>query len=168
VAWTFATVYIRVRPLARGLRSILTRQSATGCTATIEFRQQGDLVLPEIPARWSSRREPLEPQIVTSGGNPQLVFKYVPGDVPQTKTLDLAPGQWEEVAVAIQRQDGTASAFGAESYAAPDWRYLGWDLKQGVYDVTVRVESSGISASRRFKLDNLKPDFARFRLTPAE
>ena len=167
VPWTFATVYVRVAPLPRVARSMLVRQSAAGATVTIEFRQNGQLVLPEIAGRWSARREPVEPEIVTGpSGQPTVRWKFLPEQVPNSRTLDLAPGRWEEVAVAIQRQDGTASAFAAESYAHSDWRHQGWDLPRGVYDVTVRVASSGVSRARDFMLDNLAADFNRFRLTP--
>jgi len=165
VQWTFAVVHVRVRPLPRLIRSVLVRESAAGCTATVEFRQNGELVMPEVPARWSSRPEPVRLEIRQSANVTQLVGVYVPENVPQTKTLDLAPGRWEEVAVAILRDDGEAFAFGAESYAHNEWRNPAWKLDRGVYVVTVRVEASGLSASGQFRLDNLAADFNRFRLT---
>jgi hypothetical protein len=68
----------------------------------------------------------------------------------------------EEVAIAVQRADGSASAFGAESYAFPGWQNPAWELKRQVYEITVRVRASGLETSCRFRLDNLALDFATF------
>jgi hypothetical protein len=89
--------------------------------------------------------------------------------VPQTLRMDVpASDVGQEVAVAVLRSDGTAHAWGAESYAFPNWKNPNWDLKRKVYEVTVRVRASGLTASRRFRLDNLASDFAKFSaLTPA-
>jgi hypothetical protein len=67
------------------------------------------------------------------------------------------------VAVAILFQDGEAFAWGAESYAEGG-RRRDWKLERGEYDVAIRVESSGIRRTFRFKLDNLAADFSRFGL----
>lgn len=165
VQWQFATVWVRVRPLPRGLSALLVRESATGATTTIEFRQGGRRVIPEVAARWSAQREPIEAEVKGYvAAQPIIELRYKPDAVPRTKVHDLAPGRWEEVAVAVLRDDGEAYAFGAESYAYPEWRRPEWKLERGEYDVTVRIESAGPSATRQFRLDNLAPDFNRFRL----
>lgn len=165
VAWTFATVWVRVEPLPRGIKAILVRESATGATATVEFRQSGRRVLPEVAARWSSQREPVEADVKGFvAGQPIIEFKYTPEALPRTNVHDLTPGRWEEVAVAVLRDDGEAYAFGAESYAFPEWRRPEWKLERGEYEVTLRIESAGPSATKRFRLDNLTADFNRFRL----
>ncbi len=144
---------------------------------TLEFRESGkkDLVLPEVPARWSSRPEPLRTDYVDpdpSLGLPkgaQLVRRTPdPALVPQTLVLDLpASGRWEEVAVAVLKADGEAYAWGAESYLFSGWRNPVWRLQRGTYDVTVRLEASGATTASCFKLDNLTTDFARFELRTA-
>ncbi len=181
--WTFAHVWIRNRPLPPIIRGVLVRESATACTATVEFSKGGERVLPEIPARWSSRPEPTKVELepLTEGpaasaagtgaavmaGTPEVhqnvIVRYEPSMVPQSLTNDLAPGRWEEVAVAILFDDGEAFAWGAESYAAGG-RRTDWRLDRGEYNVAIRVESSGLRKTLRFKLDNLAADFSRFGL----
>jgi hypothetical protein len=165
VAWTFATVWVRVKPLPHGISALLVRETATSATATVEFRQGGRRVLPEVPARWSAQREPVEAEVKGYvAGQPVIEFKYTPEAVPRTKVHDLAPGRWEEIAVAVLRDDGEAYAFGAESYGWPEWRRGEWKLERGEYEVTVRIESAGPTMTKRLRLDNLTTDFSRFRL----
>jgi hypothetical protein len=95
----------------------------------------------------------------------QTRIVFDPSLVPQTLANDLAPGHWEEVAVAILFDDGQAFAWGAESYSAGG-RRVDWSLERGDYEVSVRVASSGIQKVFRFRLDNLAIDFSRFRLEP--
>ena len=81
-------------------------------------------------------------------------------------TYDLPAGdRWEEIAIAILLQEGDAYGFGANSYQFPLWRNPTWQLPRGVYTVTIKLDASGVSKTERFKLDNLKTDFARFRTT---
>jgi hypothetical protein len=97
------------------------------------------------------------------GGSPSFSMQYDATIVPSTKRLDVPAGEdGEEVAIAVLRSDGSASAFGAESYAFLDWKNPDWELKRQVYRVTVRARASGVSKSCRFDLDNLAPDFAKF------
>ncbi len=176
--WHFATAHVRNRALHSALARLLVRQSATAATATIEFRKGGAKVLPEIAGRWSSRPEPLRFEMVDDQGIAVVAAKsgqqappitrvvYDLTLVPATLTLDLAPGKWEEVAVAILHDGGDAYAFGAESYGygPPPFSNPAWKLDRAEYDVTVTVQSSGVSATRTFKLDNLAADFSRFKL----
>ena len=77
-----------------------------------------------------------------------------------------ASSRWEEIAIAIVHQDGGAYGFGARSYEHPEWRNpTGVGSRR--HTVTVRLEASGVRKTKRFKLDNLKVDFARFRTNPA-
>jgi hypothetical protein len=164
--WTFAHVWIRNRPLPRGLRSILVRETASAATATLKFSKARQQVLPQIPARWSSKREPTKQEIgPTIEGSEwrELITTYLPEVVPQTLTNDLTPGKWEEVAVAVLFADGQAYAWGAESYSAGG-RREDWKLERGEYEVAISVESSGISKTFEFRLDNFAADFSRFRL----
>ena len=41
--------------------------------------------------------------------------------------------------------------------------HMAWKLDRGVYTITVHLEASSVSKTQRFKLDNLKEDFSRFR-----
>jgi hypothetical protein len=174
VPWVFAAVEIRNRPLWRPLQAVLVRESALGCEVTLEFRVQGQkqLAIPEVAARWSGQPEPIRsvpvvtsPNVgmTTGQANVTFVAHYDQTMVPQTLRFDVpAADVGQEVAIAMLRQDGTAHAWGAESYAFPEWKNPVWQLQRQVYEVTVGVQASGISKSRRFLLDNLAPDFARF------
>jgi hypothetical protein len=180
VPWTFAVVSVRNKPLPRVLRAILVREIAADCSVTLEFRRSGELAVPEVPARWSSRPEPLRIEPVSPGAGTttaasasssgttvgQVRFNFDLSMVPATLRQDLAPGRWEEIAVAILHQGGDAYGWGAMSYAFAGGNNPDWRLDRGVYEVTVRAQSSGISEAARFKLDNLSADFARFKLTP--
>ena len=179
VPWVFAAVKIRNRPLWRPLQAVLVRNSALGCEVTLEIRVPGQtqLAIPEIAARWSGQPEPIRsvpmPAPVSPGGSGQsrviMVAQYDPTMLPQTLRFDVPSTQdGQEIAIAVLRDDGTAHAWGAESYAFPGWKNPVWELDRQVYEVTVRAQASGISKSRRFRLDNLAPDFARFsRVEPA-
>jgi len=174
-AWTFAHVWIRNKPLPPIIRNVLVRESADSSTATVEIRKGNDRVLPEIPARWSSQPEPNRIEPITDLGVALVAAKsgqsmparvvYDPALVPQSLTIDLAPGRWEEVAVAILFADGQAFAWGAESYAEGG-RRSDWKLDRGEYEVAIRIESSGIRKTFKFRLDNLAADFSRFGLKP--
>jgi hypothetical protein len=155
------------------IRNVLIRESAAGCRATIQVSKGGEHILPEIPARWSSRPEPMRVETLDDHGMAILAAEagqvmpvqtqlvYDQSMVPQTLTNDLGPGRWEEVAVAILFDDGAAFVWGAESYAEGG-RRAEWQLDRGEYDVALRVESSGIRKTFTFKLDNLAADFSRF------
>jgi hypothetical protein len=172
-------VEIHNRPLRWPLRLLVTRNSADGCEVTLEFRRQGEkaLAISEVPARWSGHPQPIRsvPVIKTSessgGGAVEVDFlpHYDPTMVPGTLRFDVpATEAGQEVALAVLREDGTAHAWGAESYAYPAWKNPNWALERRRYEVTVKVRASGISTSARFILDNLASDFARFsRLEPA-
>lgn len=163
--WHFAAAWVRNRPLHPLLARVLVRQSATAATATIEFRKAGQKVLPEIAGRWSSKPEPIRAVPVAQGQT--LIVQYDPTMVPDTQVVDLAPGHWEEVAVAILHARSDAYAFGAESYqhGNPPFSNPAWKLDRAEYQVTVTVQSSGVSATRTLKLDNLAADFSRFKLS---
>jgi hypothetical protein len=164
--WTFAAVRIHNKPLPKLLRAIIVRSTAECCDVTLEFREPGrsHLAMPLVLARWSSHPEPLRSvQVSDDTGTHSFSVQYDPTIVPATKRLDVPAGDGgEEVAIAVQRLDGSASAFGAESYAFPEWRNPDWELKRQIYEVTVRARASGVTKSRRFTLDNLAPDFAKF------
>lgn len=170
--FTFAAVEVRNRPLPHLVRSILLRGSATGCEVTLEFREPGTkhLAIPRVPARWSSQPEPF--RLVPTQGSPQPQYsvQFDPTIVPQTLRLDVpAADVGYEVAVAmLTLDDGKAYAWGAESYGFPASKNPAWELKRQVYEVKVIATASGVAKSRRFLLDNLEPDFAKFsRLIPA-
>jgi len=132
----------------------------------MEFREAGrdHLALPVVPGRWSSHPEPVRSVLVKDEADaPSFVVQYDPTLTPQTRRLDVAAGDTgEEVAVAILRADGTAHAWGAESYAFPGCSNPDWELKRLIYDVRVSVTASGISKNRTVRLDNLTVDFAQF------
>lgn len=153
------------RPLSRPWRWFLVRQSAEGLEAVIELRRAGELELaiPEVQGRWSGTPQPLRLVGVNEQGEPVYVFEE--SIVPQTVQITLPPTEeGHELAVVFLRDDGTAYAWSATSYAyGAEWRNPEWALERRVYEVTVRVRASGISKRKRFRLDNLSADFARFR-----
>ena len=171
--WTFAVVHVRNRPLPSWVP--LARLTAESCRALIEFRrgEENDLAIPEIDARWSSRPEPIRQDLVdppkdldAPEGAKLVIQHFDPGAVSHTMTYDLPAGdRWEELAIAILHQEGDAYGFGANSYQFALWRNPTWQLPRGVYTVTIKLDASGVSKTERFKLDNLKTDFARFRTT---
>jgi len=162
VGWTLAEAHVRVRPLPRWLQTVLVRGTAANCTARITFKQNGQQVLPTIDGRWSGRPQPIKRDHYPSVGT--VYAQFDPEQVPQSKSLDLVPGRLEGIAVAVLRHDGTASMFGAESYAGGiGWKHPGWDMQHGVYDVELHVEGAGVSTAR-FKLEFFSPDFSQFHL----
>lgn len=183
VAWTFATVRVFNRPITGWLGSIVTRQSAEGCLVSIEFRRWREdvLALPAIRGRWSSSPEPLRSQILLasppnpehpewSPGEtaPQVMSFYDPGIDPPRLTVPPSHAG-EEIAVAVLRDDGTAYAWGTESYAYAEWRKPEWQLVVGTtYAVTVRVEGSGVTETKRFTLAFLSSNFQEFDLEPVD
>jgi hypothetical protein len=168
VPWTFAAVEVRNLPVIRALGWLLVRQPAQGCEVTTEFRTPGlpAIVVGPVAARWSAQPEPIRsvPVLNAKTGAIAFVSHYDQTMVPQTLRMDVpAGGGGQEVGLAIQRPDGTAHAWEAESYAHADWKNPAWALGAQMYDVTVRVRGSGVSSSRRFSLNNLgPPNFAAF------
>lgn len=126
--WVFAVVRVRNRPPSRVLRWFLVRQSAEGCEATIEFRRAGeaDLAIPETQARWSGTPQPLRIVGVDTAG--QIVKVFDQEMVPATTQIDLPPTEeGHELAVAFIRDDGSAYAWSATSYAyGMEWRNPEW------------------------------------------
>ncbi len=172
VQWTFAAVKIYNRPLRWPLGALLLRSIATACEVSVEFRIPGggELVMPPVAAGWSSQPEPLRSVLLPgSGGNPSFTLQYDSSMLPARRRLDIPAGSdGHEVAIAVLRSDGTAHAFGAESYAHAAWKHPDWELRRQVYEVTVRAQASGVTTSGRFTLNYLAPDFATFtRLEPA-
>jgi len=153
-----------------------------GCAVTVEFhRRDGTLAFHSVEGRWSSQPEPLRRQPVTGVPNVQqflnapqpavqvtLADFYDPALAAASRRLDISAEQGgEEVAVAVLKSDGTAFAWGAESYAFAGWAKSDWQLELGtVYYVTVRVEGSGVHAASRFELPFLAGDFSKFTLSP--
>lgn len=168
VPWTFATVRVYNRPLPKPFSALIVRGTAECCEVTLEFREPGKsyLSLPQVPARWSSHPEPLRSiAIIDENGVPSMSTQYDPTVMTSTKRLDIpASDGGEEVAIAFLTSDGAAAAFGAESYAFPGWMNPDWRLERRVYEVSVYVRGSGVSKKRRFSLDNLAVDFARFAM----
>lgn len=177
--WQFAAAEVRNRPLNRVFAAVFIRETAAAASAIIEYRRSGAKAFPEVAARWSTRPEPLRFETVDqqdmavlaakSGQQAPVATRVVfdPTLVPSTTVVDLAPGQWDEVAVAILHEGGDAYAFGAQSYAfgPPPFSNPEWKLDRGEWEVTLTVRSSGVTATKTFKLDNLSADFSRFKLT---
>jgi hypothetical protein len=170
--WTFAVVHVRNRQLPSWVP--LSRLTAESCRALVEFRRgdERDLAIPEIDARWSARPEPIKQELVDppdelaqeAPGAKLVIQRFDPAAVPNTLTYDVPAGdRWEEIAIAILHQEGDAYGFGANSYQYPQWRNPLWQLDRRVYTVTVKLDASSVSKTQRFKLDYLKPDFARFK-----
>jgi hypothetical protein len=169
--WTFAVVDVRNKPLPGWLQGFLVRAGAIGCEVTLAFREEGakGLAMPEVKARWSSQPEPLRATpTLGPAGNVVFVQHFDPSLVPQTLSFDVPAGDGGyEVALAIKREDGSANAFAADSYAYQDWNNPDLELEKGTYEVTVAVNGSGVSRSKRFRLNNLTNDFGAFsNLTP--
>ena len=172
VPHAFASVRVYNRPLPGLISSVLMRATAQGCEVTLEFCDQAGRtrVLPIVPARWSSQPEPLRSVTVIDPktGGQSNVLQFEPALVPESRRLNIPPGNdGHEVAVALQRFDGSAHAFGADSYIYPEWRHRDRNLGSAVYRVTVRLQASGIKISKKFELENLTQNFATFcSLTP--
>jgi len=178
LAWTFAAVQVRNKPLGRPWRWLLSRESAQGCRVTTDFLQWvgGTRVMPSVRGRWSSHPEPLRSVRVEVPSGQQvaaaLVGVTVRYEAQYDPTLDppeqtvAASQTGEEVAVAILRNAGGASAWGTESYAYWQWEKPEWKLDPGTYRVEIRVEGSSVSKSAAFKLEYLNEDFVAFRLQP--
>ena len=165
VPWTFAAVEVKNRPLFPLLRSFLVRDSAQSCEVTLEFREPGkrQLAIPSVPARWSAQPEPLRSVPVQGPSGTTFAVQYDPSLVPQSLRLDVPAGDTgREIGVAVLRSDGTAHAWGAQSYAYVDWKNPDWVLQRQVYEVTVIARASGVTARHRFTLDNLAANFATF------
>ena len=172
VAWTFAAVQIRNRPMGAPFNRLLTRDAAQGCVVDLDFFKWGtdERVMPTVPGRWSSHPEPLR-----SVPSKSVTTTYGGGTISFTKEYDasLSPREHnvpagrggEEVAVAVLAPKG-AFAFSAASYASPDWAVPEWQLSHGTYRVVVRVHGSSIENERAFKLEYLDDDFAKFVLQP--
>jgi hypothetical protein len=164
VPWTFATVEIHNKPLPPRVAWLISRETALDCTAEVEFRRRGELVVGPVAARWNDRLEPLRLQ--PAGEGTTWFAVYAPELVPETERRDLPPStRGSSVAVAILRDDGTASAWGARSYGFRDWRNPEWELSRGEYEVTIRVAFADHSAESTYRLPFTKSDFAAFRLT---
>jgi hypothetical protein len=178
IPWTFAAVQARNKPLGLPWRWLLSRESAQGCRVTIDILHWvgSARVMPSVRGRWSSHPEPLRSVRVEvpagervtaalAGITARYEAQYDPTLDPPEQTV-AASEAGEEVAVAILRQTGGASAWGTESYAYPGWAKPEWQLDHGTYRVEVRVEGSSVSKTAAFKLEYLNEDFARFRLQP--
>ena len=87
--WTFAQVEVRNRPLTRWLAWAFSRDTAFDCTAELEFRRGGELLLGPIPGRWSDRPEPYNHQAdVTTG---RVYALYAPDIAVESKRWTLPP-----------------------------------------------------------------------------
>lgn len=184
VAWTFAAVRIRNRPVVRPFRWLLTREPAAGCTVFIDFFKWGTserALPPAIPGRWSSHPEPLRavpnpppgPALPYSGGTAILDPNYTPFAlvfdprlIQRQQDVAVSTGG-EEVAVAVLRA-GEAFAFTDSSYGHPSWGQPDLKLDRGTYRVVVRVQGSTIEHEQAFSLEYMSDDFASFQLHLAE
>jgi hypothetical protein len=190
VDWTFATVRVFNRATMPRVFSWLTRSTAQACEATIEFRKVGDdrLAFPPVAARWSSRPEPgtevvvpsrinIDPLSMAASASSAMNTVQVAGLEPirvysaaraaESRRWDLAAGpKGEEIAVAVLKAGGRAFAWGAESQAYPEWANPEWELDYGTYDVTIRVQGSGVEVAGTFALRFRSDAFSEFRLAP--
>jgi hypothetical protein len=183
VAWTFAAVWVRNKPMPRVVRWFLVREAAQACRATVDFFTWGTdaRAVPSVRGRWSGNPEPLRTVRVDTGPTNAMAYAASGQQPPVTfcaqydPTLD--PGEHdvrssdggEQVAVAVLRADGSRNAYawGTESYAYPLWEKPEWRLPHGTYKVVVSIEANGVSKQRAFKLEFLDNDFSKFRLTVA-
>jgi hypothetical protein len=184
VAWTFAAVRIRNKPLTWPFHWLLTREAAQGLEVQIDFFtwSSGERAMSSVPGRWSSTPQPLRSvpspppqtaaQLASTGGTAVLdpnyqSFKsvYDPDLIRRQHDVPVTRGG-EEVAVAILRA-GEAFAFTDSSYGHPAWGQPELRLQRGTYRVVVRVHGSSIDHTQAFKLEYLSDDFTSFRLEPA-
>jgi hypothetical protein len=180
VPFTFAAVQVRNKPLGRPWRWFLSRSSASGCRAAIDFFRwsSDERVMPPVPGRWSSHPEPLRsvptavppvPALSASSSwtvITQFELVYDPTLDPPDNDVRASVGG-EEMAVAVLTQHG-AFAWGTESYTYDEWAKPEWKLDHGTYRVVIRVEGSSVSKTTAFKLEYLDEDFAKFRLQLVE
>lgn len=161
--WTFAAVEARNRPLPSWLSWLFTRETAYGCHISIEFLRGNQTVIEAFAGRWSDRPEPIRVDPLPDG-----TFRFVPALelLPGSRVFDLPPTwRWHEVAVAVLRTDGTAHAWGAESYFSPEWRRPDWELDQARYEIALDVTWADQRTKALFELKFTSTDFADFQVT---
>jgi hypothetical protein len=172
--WKFAVVHVFNRSdMPRGF-GFLTRATAEGCEATLEFRKRGhdELAFAALPARWSSRPEPSTKIVLpysalpggtvaaSAGSSPTTlggaaVDVFDAGKAVESRSWDVTSGlRGQEIAIAVRTQSGEAYAWGAESQRFPQWDNPAWKLDQPAeYDVTIRLDASGVTAEETFTLE---------------
>jgi hypothetical protein len=171
-------VHIKVinRPLTGWRGRWLLRNVATGCSAHIRFISRSDSSTVELPGRWSANPEPLMlmASIGTSGAVSGATYvasleamSFDPTKVPQTRVIDVSPGEAGQlVAIALKTQ-GQAEAYGfaSESYGFSDLQNPNWRLPHTEYVVEVVAEAGGLrSEPARFVLRNQGNDYTGLSL----
>ncbi|MGA9762402.1 MAG: hypothetical protein WBQ14_08270 [Gaiellaceae bacterium] len=150
-------VHVRVvnRPLS-GLRGRwLLCNVATGCTVSITMTSRSDGTGLTFQGRWSGNPEPMT---ILTHGQGDIAVVYDPMKLPQTRVIDVSPGEeGQTMAIAIKAEgDSRAYCFASESYERlGDLRKPGWELPHKEYDVVVVAQAGGISSPpTRFLLRN--------------
>lgn len=153
VEWQFAAAHLRNQEPQSWI-PLAGRDAALWCRGEIEFRQDGQLVVGPVPARWSARPEPLRHEPLSDrSGRIIVVALAAPELVGASEEYDLpAGGRWEEIAVAVRRGD-EAYAWGSTSYFHDEWRNPEWELEPGIYEVKLMLTFSGGTAEQNFTLE---------------
>lgn len=108
VAWTFATVRVRNKPLPPRLSRHLSREEAHGCIVEIDYYHwdSGGRLFPTIRGRWSSAPEPLRRV------PPSLLAELSPGSSESSsRGQAIVPGTYSTGAASLPVSGGTASTF---------------------------------------------------------
>lgn len=167
VPFKFAVVHVFNAPIRGPLGRLLLRQRAEAARIRLEWYLNGALVIAPYDGRWSDTPEPFTfaPGAVFPGGV-ETIPVFDVAKAMQSRLNSIAPGgDGSEVAVAVLRADGTAHAWGPESYEYDDWRKPEWELDRGDYELRVRVTAGGAEASKTLRVTFLSDDFAAFRTT---
>jgi hypothetical protein len=108
VAWTFATVRVRNKPLPPRLSRHLSREEAHGCIVEIDYYHwdSGGRSFPTIRGRWSSAPEPLR-RVPLS-----LLAELSPGSSESSsRGQAIVPGTYPAGAAGLPVSGGTARTF---------------------------------------------------------
>jgi hypothetical protein len=86
---------------------------------------------------------------------PTVIDVFDEGKAVESRRWDVTSGhRGQEIAVAVLTARDEAYAWGAESQRFREWDNPEWKLDQpGRYDVTVRLDASGVEKSETFELE---------------
>ena len=165
----YLNVRIINRPLGGLLGKWLLRNTATGCIASVSFKELGSGKRPveDAAARWAAKPEPVTMQIDGSGS----VF-WVPDitKLGEAFRLDLSPSQNGETVVVALKHEGDAPAYAVSEIshreAPADRRAEKLKLPGDEYRVTIRVEAGGVYSEADFRMRNRDSTLNGFSIQP--
>jgi hypothetical protein len=162
------------RPLEGWRSRWLLRNVATGCKVRVKFISRSDRTGPAFDARWSGHPEPFTfmPFHATSGNVVVQAVQAIvdPTKIPQTRVIDISPGNEGQVVGIAIKTEGRAAAygFGPESYEyiSDHLQKPEWQLPHEEYGVELVAEAGGLTSPlATFVLRNDGSDYRGLRLT---